>query len=193
MSTEPKVIEKGMSYAWSKQIEGRSSDTYELKYRLVNSLNSYPAGDYVTASADGSGGYDVALDPVFTASLAAGDYQLAGFTQLPGAVAEADQDREPVPVVTVTVREAGFGTTAQDYRTFAERMFDAAEAALEARADAQELDLVRSAIGDSSAERNTAKLVALRDRWRIEAMQARRARALARGEQIPNTLAVRFS
>ena len=71
-------------------------------------------------------------------------------------------------------------------------MLTAIEAALTSRANDQQLDMIKVAMGDRSHERNPGELVRLRDKFKAEVAQEAAAAALALGGGLYGRVRVRF-
>lgn len=76
--------------------------------------------------------------------------------------------------------------------TFAQNMLVAVEATLLKRATDEQLDMVKSAYGERSIERNMGFLISLRDKLKAEVTQENTAAALAAGTGQPGRIQVRF-
>jgi hypothetical protein len=76
--------------------------------------------------------------------------------------------------------------------TFAQTMLAAIEAALTSRATTEQLDMIKSTMGNRSIERNPGELIRLRDKFKSEVAQEAAATALALGGGLAGRVRVRF-
>ncbi len=177
----PGTIHQGDSLRFTAELPDYPAPAWTLRYALFNADHVY----HIDTSAAGQN-HQVDLASV---PWAPGRYDWTAYVQGPGqrhVIADGKIRVLPDPALT----------TPQDRRSHARKVLDAIEAVLEARASADQLDLVRSVMGTGlsryEAERATGELLALRDKYRAEVAREERAEALARGDRLPNKILVRL-
>lgn len=182
---EPRVIKAGTYQSWTRRVEDYPpGDGNTLHYSLIGPQAAY-SWQAVTDPDDATR-FKVELTTATTAAWTPDRYEMSVWIETPAG------ERIHLEAMRMQVAPDPSVVTPRDTLGHARRMLTAIEATLEGRATADELDLVRSAIGDSSAERDTAGLIELRDKYKLEVQREEKAEAIGRGEGLPNSLAVRF-
>jgi hypothetical protein len=167
---------------------------------VTNDLPSYPAPEWVLritmhnatsaitlVSEPESASHRIVEAPEVSAQWAAGRYDWTAYVTGP------DSARVTLDTGAIIIHPDPQSADPADRRTHARKMLDALEAALEHRATRKQIDLIRVAShGQKDVQRDVAKLMELRDRYRREVSDEERAEALRRGEHIPHDLKVRF-
>ncbi len=173
MTSEPSKIVAGDSLEWRETLpDYPASAGWSLRYVIYNANASYP----IQAVADGDG-HVVSVAATDTASWSPGRYEIAGYVSHP--------DGRKKTIVThglIIEPDPAAITAGLDGRSFARRMLDAIEAALEGRADKGQLDMLRYQFGVRGGEINPEILMRARDRYQQEVYAEERAEKLARGE-----------
>ena len=157
-TTEPTTLRAGDTWQWRR--EDLASDfpatTWTLTYYFRNATGKFD----VSASADGSS-FAVSVAKATTAALPPGDWDWL-------AVVESASERFEADAGRLTIQPNLATSAPYDGRSFARRMLEAIEAALESRATTDQLDLLDSAMGDRSLSRDKGALIALRTQFRAE-------------------------
>lgn len=156
-TSEPAALRAGDTWTWSRNdLTDYPASTWSLTYRLRNADGFID----IAAAADGDA-FLVSVPAATTAAYSAGIFHWYAFVS-------DGTDRHQVDDGTIEVLGDVSAAAAFDGRTLTERLLDAVNAALEARADAQQLDLIQSAIGDRSKSRDPAFLHQYRSRLIVE-------------------------
>ena len=149
-TAEPTALRAGDTWQWRREdLSDYPASAWRLTYRFRNAASHFD----LTATADGEA-YAIDLAPASTGNKTAGWYDWTA------SVEQWTQDATPV----CTARhQIGAGrlqvlpylsnAAAADLRSFARRMVVSIEAALEARASTDQLDLVRAQLGDRLMQR----------------------------------------
>lgn len=177
-TTEPTEARAGDTWQWRREdlSDYPASDGWTLKYYFRNSAAKFD----ITATADGDL-YEVSVDMATTAAKTVGTYDWI-------AVVESATERFQVDEGILEVLPNLATDVVYDARSFARTMLDAVEAALAAKASAQQLDLVQAALADRSMQFSVGALMTLRSQLQSE---VRREIATQKGES-KNRILVRF-
>jgi len=179
---EPGKIAAGDSLDWNRSLpDYPASDGWTLHYALFNATAVYS----ITSAADGDN-HAVSVDSATTATWASGRYDWTAY------VTHTDGRKRSLFAGTIIITP---DLTAGPYdgRSHARKMLDAIEAALEGRATADEMDLIKGQFGERAIERKSAELIVARDRYRREVKSEETAAALERGERPQNKIKIRFT
>lgn len=149
LSTEPSSARAGDTWSWVRDLPDYPAPTWVLSYTLFAAA----AVVRITAAADGTQ-HSVHLLPATTGAYTAGRYDWA-------AHVTDGTDRHQVGAGTLLVLPNLTAATSYDGRTHARKMLDAIEAMMEARGTGGDLDLVRTTLGDQTAEFDPAALATL--------------------------------
>ena len=171
-TSEPTSLRAGDTWAWTRTLADYPASAWTLTYYFRNAAAHFD----VVATADGDD-FAVAVAKATTATLVPGDYDWTAF------------------VSSVTERyQVGTGRTAvlpdisnaypHDGRSFARRMLDAIELALESRATSDQLDLINATLENRSIARDKAGLMTLRREFQAEVAREDRAARGARSNRI---------
>lgn len=156
-TVEPSSARAGDTWQWRRENLGDyPASAWTLKYYFRNASAHFD----VTATADGDV-YAVSVAKATTASLTVGAYDWT-------AVVESATERYEVGSGQLEVKYDFSAAANYDGRSFARSMLDAVEAALTAKATAQQLDIVQAALADRSMQYDTAALLKLRSQLRME-------------------------
>lgn len=178
-TTEPTSARAGDTWEWVRDLADYPAPTWVLTYTLFSAA----AVVRITAAASGSQ-HSVHKLPATTALYTAGRYDWT-------AHVTNGTDKYQVGAGVISVLPNLATATAYDARTHARRMLDAVEAMMEARGTGGDLDLVRTTLGDQSAEFDPAALADLHRQYAALVAAEDRAAARARGER-PGLVQVRF-
>lgn len=179
--SEPGTITAGDSVSWTRTLIDHPAPEWSLHYALFNAAANY-SFDAVGGGAD----HTVTLAAATTKPWEAGRYDWTAY------VDNAAGDRSVVATGAVIVKPDPATGLPYDARSHARKMLEAIEATIEKRATAQQLDLVRSAVGDRSGDLAPEKLIEWRDKYRREVQIEEQKAALERGEKLPRSIKVRF-
>ena len=157
--TEPGKFAVGDNLQWQKTIADYPATDWTLNYSLMNADYAY---DFA-ASADGQ----VHVIDVPSATTVA--WQPGRYTWVSYVSDGTSQVSIGTGIWSVAVNPAL--ATPQDLSSHARKMLDAIEAALESRATAGQLDLVKSQIGDRAVDWKRENLISLRDKYRAEVIR----------------------
>lgn len=181
-TTEPTQARAGDTWGWTRTLADWPAGDWALTYTLVNAASRIQ----FTAAADGTA-HRVSLAAATTAAYAEGRYDWVAHVS-----DGVDRHQVGAGALVVLPDLAAAGVTAHDGRSHARRMLEAIESLLEGRALSGDLDLVRAAHGELSAERDLRTLLQLRAQYAAAVTQEDAARRIARGERDPRLLQVRF-
>jgi hypothetical protein len=156
---EPQVIVSGSTVSWTKDLSDyRPDDGWTLTYALTIS----GAKIAITASDNGDGRHAVTVAASVTALWGAGRYSWQSYVT-------KDTERYSIGSGLVEIKpNLAAQTGGYDARTHARKMLDAIEAALEGRASADQLHVLRVTLGERDIQYNPEVLLPLRDRYRAE-------------------------
>lgn len=178
-ASEPLVLQIGDTWTWRRDdlTTLYPATSWTLTYSFVNSSGQFS----VTASADGLA-FAVSVAAATTAGRAAGAYSWVAKVSCSPMVVTVSRG-------TVTLLpDLSTYTTGYDVRTHAEVMLDAIESALEGRASAGQLDLLRKVLNSQQIDRDVEKLITLRNYYRSEVRreqaEVRAAQGLASGRRV---------
>jgi hypothetical protein len=160
---EPSSARAGDTWRWVRDLPAYPAPTWVLTYTLY-ALSGVVR---ITATADGTQ-HRVALLPMVTGAYPPGRYDWT-------AHVSDGTDRHPVCAGSLQILPNLASATTHDGRSHARRMLDAIEATLEGRGSEGELDLVRSQLGDRTAEWEPGHLIKLRDRYAAAVLAEERA------------------
>jgi hypothetical protein len=179
---EPGRIAAGDSLSWTRSLtDYKAGDGWTLHYALLNAAGAYT----IDSTADGDN-HAVSVTSATTTAWAAGRYDWTAY------VTHTDGRRKSLFTGVIIITPDLTSGTPYDGRSHARKMLDAIEAAIENRATADELDLLKGQFGPRAIERNSAELIVHRDKYRREVNNEERAAALARGEKSPRNIKIRF-
>jgi len=178
---EPKKIAVGDNASWSRTLTDYPASIWTLHYSLFNASNAYN----FDATANGDE-HAVALLANTTEGWAPGRYDWTAY------VTNVANDRHVVATGVITLAPDPAAGVPFDGRSHARKMLEALEAALENRATSEDLDMIRGTYGDRTIERNPARLIELRDKYKQEVAAEDRQAAIKRGEKVPRGTKVRF-
>lgn len=155
-------LRAGDSWQWRRDdlINTPPADGWVLSYVFSNKVDKFA----LTAAED-AGGFLVSQSGAQTADISPGLYAWYAFVSL-------DDNRHQVGEGQTEVLADVVAAAAMDTRNFPQRLLDAVNAALEARASADQLDLISSAAGDESAARNPEFLLKYRSKLIAEVRRA---------------------
>ena len=180
-TTEPTSLRAGDTWAWTRSLADYPASAWTLTYYFRNATAHFD----VVATADGDD-FAVAVAKATTAALVPGDYDWTAFV---ASVTERHQVGMGRAAVLPDITNA----YPHDGRSFARRMLDAIEAALESRAGTDQLDLVNATLDSRSIQRDKAGLITLRSQFKAEVAREEHGAAIANGLGGKNRLLVRFS
>ena len=179
--TIPREMTAGDSVSFDVRLADYPAPDWQLFYTLFN------ATEVITlTSAAEHAAHAFTLTAAVTAAWTPGRYDWTAYTTGP------DDARLTLETGSVIIRANPAALTATDGRSHARRMLDAIEAALEGTATSQQLDTLRARHGDRDWQRDTAKLIELRDTYRREVRMEDQAEAMRKGEPVSTSLKVRF-
>ena len=136
---EPRSARAGDTWRWQISLPDYPADTWTLTYKIHNAA----ALVAFSATADGTR-HDVNVPATTTANYTAGRYDLLG---------QVTDGTDVYSVRAGTLEIEPAITAAADGRSHARKMLDAIEAILEGRANNDQLDTVKTAMGDRSLDR----------------------------------------
>jgi hypothetical protein len=175
-TTEPTRLRAGDTWQWRREdLSDFPATAWTLTYWFRNSTDHFD----VSAAADGTA-FAVTVAKANTAAKVAGDYDWV-------AVVESATERHEIGSGHLTLLPNLATQAAADLRSFARRMLDAIEAALESRASTDQLDLVNATLEARSIQRDRAGLIVLRSQFLAE---VRREDTRAKGASPYRMLAV---
>ncbi len=183
MTIEPGKIAAGDSLNWTRSLPAYpAGEGYTLHYALFNATAAYT----IDSVADGDD-HLVNVDGTETSSWTPGRYDWTAYVTGPNGF------RQSLFGGTMVVTPDLSSGAPYDGRSHARKMLDAIEAALEGRATADEMDLIKAQFGERAVERRSADLIVARNKYRTEVETEERAAALERGERRPRNIKVRFT
>lgn len=172
-TTEPTALRAGDTWQWTrKDLGDYPAPTWSLVYYFRNATSHFD----VAATADGST-FAVSVALATTATRVPGWYGWSAFVT-------DGTDRHEVGTGRTQVLPDLAAASPHDGRTFARRMLDFIEAALESRASTDQLDLINAQLDTRSISRDKAGMIVLRDRFRAEVATEDRARRGIRSNRI---------
>lgn len=159
--TEPISVRIGDSWQWRREdLANYPASAWVLSYHFRNADSYFD----INATADGDD-FAINVDPIATGAFVAGRYTWY-------AIVTDGTDRYSVGEGTTEVLPDVATAAAYDGRSWARRMLDAVEAALENRATKEELDLIGATLGDTGYTRDRAGLIKLRTSLELEVRRA---------------------
>ena len=179
--TIPREMTAGDSVSFDVRIADYPAPDWQLFYTLFNATEVITL---TSAADDEDHAFTVAAS--VTANWTPGRYDWTAYATGP------DDARVTLTTGSAIIRVNPAALTATDGRSHARRMLEALEATLEGTATAEQLDTLRAKHGDRDWQRDTAKLIELRDLYRREVRAEDQAEAMARGDQVSTSLKVRF-
>lgn len=184
--TEPTSIQAGDRVRWKRSLSAypATAESWTLKYFLIG---NFSGGDItITASADGEN-HEVDVAAATTAAWTAGKYAWKAFVDDGTSrhfIAEGDLE------IFADFEEAAEST---DTRTFAEKMVDLLETALQNRADRPEASYSLSAAGRSFTYKSDQELREAWDFWKGRVLEEQEQRRILQGKASGNQVKVRFT
>lgn len=177
---EPLAARAGDTWQWTRTLSDYPAPSWVLSYTL------FSAAAVVTITAAASGAdHAVHVAPAVTALYTAGRYDwIASVTD--------GTDRYQVGSGSLRILPNLASATAFDGRTHARRMLDAIEATLEGRGTGGDLDVIRTTLGDQTAEYDPATLIKLHARYAAMVAEEDRAAAVGRGAVRSGMIQVQF-
>lgn len=163
-TTEPAALRSGDTWQWTRDLGDYPADAWTLTYYFRNATAHFD----VVATADGTG-YAVSVAKATTAVLVPGWYDWTAFVS-------SATERYQVGTGRTEVLPDLAAAAPHDARSFARRMLDYIEAALESRASSDQLDLVNAQLDTRSISRDKAGLLTLRSQFRNEVSREEQVR-----------------
>lgn len=164
-TTEPVSLRAGDTWAWRREdLSDYPASDWTLTYYFRNSTSHFD----VIASAD-SDAYAVSIAKATTAAYAPGWFDWIAF------VSDADE-RYQIGSGRMHVLPDLATAKPFDARTFARRMLDYIEAALESRASSDQLDLINAQLESRSITRDKAGMLTLRSMFKSEVSREEQVR-----------------
>jgi hypothetical protein len=164
-TTEPAALRAGDTWVWRREDLGDyPASTWTLTYYFRNATSHFN----VTASADGDA-FAVEVAGATTAGYAPGKFDWFAFVS-------DGTDRHQVGEGRFEVKPDVANAVPYDGRTFARRMLDYVEAALENRASSDQLDVIEAQLDMRKIKRGEGGLLALRSQLEIEVKREDAAR-----------------
>jgi hypothetical protein len=154
-TTEPTSLRAGDTWAWSRQLADYPATAWTLTYYFRNATAYFD----IVATANGSD-YAISVAKASTGKTA-GWYDWTAFV-------ESATERHQVDAGRCQILPNVSAAAVSDGRTFARRMLDAIEAALESRATGDQLDLISAGTGDRNIGRDKDRLMQIRTQFRLE-------------------------
>lgn len=172
-TTEPPELRIGDTWEWRREDLGDyPASTWTLTYYFRNATAYFD----VAATADGDD-FEVSVAKATTAGKTAGWYDWV-------AMVDDGTDRHQVDSGRVELLANVATAAAYDARTFARKMLDSIEDALEARATADTLDLISTQLAERGLTRDRNGLIKLREYFRAEVAKEDRARLGVKSNRI---------
>lgn len=172
-TTEPNSLRAGDTWQWTREnLSDYPATTWTLTYYFRNATSHFN----VVATADGST-FAVSVAMATTADRVPGWYDWTAFVS-------DGTERYQVGAGRLEVLPDLANAVPYDGRTFARRMLDYIEAALEERASTDQLDLITAQLENRSLTRDKAGMLSLRDRFRAEVAVEDRTRRGIRSNRI---------
>ena len=182
-TTEPTTLRAGDTWQWRR--EDLASDfpagTWTLTYYFRNAIGKFD----VSASADGTS-FAVSVAKATTAALPPGDWDWL-------AVVESATERFEADAGRLTIQPNLATSAPYDGRSFARRMLEAIESALESRATTDQLDLLNATLSDRGLQRDKGALIALRSQFQNEVKAEENAARIANGLGSKTRILTRFA
>jgi hypothetical protein len=164
-TTEPAALRAGDTWAWRREDLGDyPASAWTLTYYFRNAVSHFN----ITAAADGDV-FDVEVAGATTAGYAPGRYTWFAFVS-------DGTDRHQVGDGAFEVQQDVANAVPFDGRTFARRLLDYVEAALENRASSDQLDVIEAQLDARKIRRGEGGLLALRSQLQIEVKREDAAR-----------------
>jgi hypothetical protein len=154
-TTEPTSLRAGDTWAWTRSLADYPASAWTLTYYFRNATAKFDIA--ATASGDG---YAVTVAKASTGKTP-GWYDWTAFV-------ESATERHQVDAGRIQILPNVAADVVNDGRTFARRMLDAIESALESRATGDQLDLITAGTGDRNIGRDKDRLMQLRTQFRLE-------------------------
>jgi hypothetical protein len=177
-TTEPTDLRAGDTWAWRREdLSDYPASVWTLTYYFRNATSHFN----ITAAADGDT-FEVEVAGATTAAYAPGWFNWFAFVT-------DGTDRHQVGEGYFEVKPDVANAVPYDGRTWARRMLDYVEAALESRASSDQLDVIEAALDMRKIKRGEGGLLTLRSQLEIEVKRETAART---GENKSRIL-VRFS
>lgn len=164
-TSEPTELRVGDTWQWRREDLGDyPASTWTLTYYFRNATAKFD----VAATADGDA-FEVSVAKGTTATRTAGFYDWV-------AMVDDGTERYQVDAGRIELLPDLALDSVYDARTFARKMLDSIEDALEARASADTLDLINAQLAERSLGRDRNGLLKLREYFRAEAAKEDRQR-----------------
>jgi hypothetical protein len=154
-TTEPTSLRAGDTWAWTRTLSDYPASAWTLTYYFRNATAKFD----VVATASGDS-YSVTVAKASTGKIP-GYYDWTAFV-------ESATERYEVGTGRVQVLPNLAADTVHDGRSFARRMLDAIESALESRATGDQLDMISAATGDRNISRDKDRLMMMRTQFKLE-------------------------
>lgn len=165
-TTEPAALRVGDTWAWRREDLGDFPATvWTLTYCFRNAAHFFD----VVAAADGDA-FAVSVSAVTSADRASGWYDWTAFVS-------DGTDRHQVARGRIELLPNVATAAAHDGRSFARRMLDYIEAALENRAGSDQLDMISAQLEQRGLTRDRLGMITLRDRFAAEVAREDRRRS----------------
>ena len=172
-TTEPTTLRAGDTWTWRRDdLADFPAPTWTLTYCFRNATQFFD----VVAEADGSA-HAVAVAAAASAARVPGWYDWTAF-------AADGVNRHQVGAGRIELLPNVATAAVHDGRSFARRMLDAIEAALESRAGTDQLDMVSAQLESRGLTRDRLGLITLRDRFAAEVAREDRARRGVNSQRI---------
>lgn len=175
-TTEPLELSAGDTWQWRRELADYPAGVWSLSYVFTNATHAFS----INATADGLS-HAIAVPKAITAPFFAGDYTWAAFVN-------TATERHQVATGNLKLCPDLSIVAPRDGRSFARRLLDAVEAALENRASTDQLDVIEATFRERGVKRSQGTLLALRTQLSSE---VRREENAAAGKS-RNRLLVRF-
>jgi hypothetical protein len=182
-TTEPTSLRAGDTWQWRREDLAADfpASSWTLTYYFRNATSKFD----VAATADGDN-FVVTVAKATTAVLPPGAWDWL-------AVADSTTQRFEADAGRLTIQPNLAASEPHDGRSFARRMLEAIESAMESRATSDQLDMVNATLADRGIQRDKGGLIALRSQFKAEVAREEHAGAIAKGLGGKNRLLVRFS
>ena len=154
-TTEPTFLRAGDTWAWTRTLADYPASAWTLTYYFRNATAKFDVA--ATASGDS---YAVTVAKALSGKTP-GWYDWTAFV-------ESATERHQVDAGRIQILQNVAADAVYDGRTFARKMLDAIEAALESRATGDQLDLITAGTGDRNIGRDKDRLMQLRMQFRLE-------------------------
>ena len=156
-TTEPAELRAGDTWAWRRSdLSNYPAPTWSLSYLFRNAANNFD----IAAAADGAD-HLVSVAPAASAAFPAGSYHWYAFVT-------DGVDKHQVDAGALEVLPDISAAAAYDGRSWAKRVLDAVEAALENRATADQLDLINATAETGGFTRDRMGLLTMRSKFQLE-------------------------